>query len=417
VDGQVIQVSVSKGGVPKRAVDRAWVGRLGVEGDAHREQTGHGGPLRAVCLFAIEAIERVQSEGHPLEPGSVGENLTTSGIEWSTLPVGTRARVGDSVVLELTGAAMPCDTQRPNFRGGRINRISILLHPSDSRMYARVLAEGAVAPGATIELLPPDPASDAPLLERLMRVEKATAAGFLALWRAAQAAGYEVRILGDGELTMAASPDLASPLFNDVVTGMRTLPHLLPLVLDHYRAAGVAGSVQAEVTPWPGAEPGPRLSVLAAAPEAIGPSAPPEGVTIRAIDPGEWHLVGDLQGGPFTRIVPHLRDAKGVTGFVAEVDGRVVGTGALVTHRKVGSLVMGFVAPEMRGRGIQRALIALRAAAARDEGCDLICSEAFTDSVSERNLIELGLERLRVANTWRFDPATAPPIDGATTGG
>ena len=45
--------------------------------------TVHGGPYRAVCLYAIEAIERLQAEGHPVEPGSVGDNLTTSGIEWS----------------------------------------------------------------------------------------------------------------------------------------------------------------------------------------------------------------------------------------------------------------------------------------------------------------------------------------------
>ena len=81
--GKVLQVNISGGGVPKKPVERAWVGVLGLEGDAHRENTVHGGPHRAVCLFGIEVIERLQSEGHPVEPGSVGENLTTSGIEWS----------------------------------------------------------------------------------------------------------------------------------------------------------------------------------------------------------------------------------------------------------------------------------------------------------------------------------------------
>jgi len=89
--GRVLQVSVSPGGLPKLPVERAWVGRLGLEGDAHHDDTVHGGPHRAVCLFGIEAIERLQAEGHPLGSGSVGENLTTSGIEWSLLPVGTYA--------------------------------------------------------------------------------------------------------------------------------------------------------------------------------------------------------------------------------------------------------------------------------------------------------------------------------------
>jgi len=42
--GRVLQVNVSGGGVPKRPVERAWVGRFGLEGDAHRENTVHGGP-------------------------------------------------------------------------------------------------------------------------------------------------------------------------------------------------------------------------------------------------------------------------------------------------------------------------------------------------------------------------------------
>src|SRR3990172_4523452 len=111
--GRVLQVSISDGGIPKHPVERAWVGRLGLAGDRHREDTVHGGPLRAICLFAVEVIERLQAEGHPVEPGGVGENLTTSGVEWSRLPPGTRARVGERLVLEVTLPAMPCAAQRP----------------------------------------------------------------------------------------------------------------------------------------------------------------------------------------------------------------------------------------------------------------------------------------------------------------
>ena len=100
----MLQVNVSRGGVPKLPVDRAWVGRLGLDGDAHKDRTEHGGPHRAVCLFGIEAIARLQAEGHPVEPGSVGENLTTSGVEWSLLPVGSRARIGDELELELASS-------------------------------------------------------------------------------------------------------------------------------------------------------------------------------------------------------------------------------------------------------------------------------------------------------------------------
>ena len=81
MDGRVLHVNVSPGGVPKLPVEQAWVGELGLDGDRHRHDTVHGGPHRAVALLGIEAIERVQADGHPIEPGSVGENLTTTGIE------------------------------------------------------------------------------------------------------------------------------------------------------------------------------------------------------------------------------------------------------------------------------------------------------------------------------------------------
>jgi MOSC domain-containing protein YiiM len=152
--GRVEQVNVSNGGVPKRPVERAWVGRFGLEGDAHRENTVHGGPHRAVCLFGMEVIERLQSEGHPIEPGGAGENLTTSGIEWSLLPVGTRVRVGDQLELEVSSSTTPCATQIRNFSAGNFNRIRIELHPSDSRMYARVIREGEVRPGDSISVMP-----------------------------------------------------------------------------------------------------------------------------------------------------------------------------------------------------------------------------------------------------------------------
>ena len=70
--GRVLSVNVSPGGLPKESIPSAWVSRMGLDGDRHREDTAHGGPLRAVCLFGIEAIERLQADGHPVEPGQRG---------------------------------------------------------------------------------------------------------------------------------------------------------------------------------------------------------------------------------------------------------------------------------------------------------------------------------------------------------
>jgi MOSC domain-containing protein YiiM len=68
------QISISNGGVPKPAVQHARVTTEGVEGDRQRNLTVHGGPNRAVCLYAIELIEALRAEGHSIAPGATGEN-------------------------------------------------------------------------------------------------------------------------------------------------------------------------------------------------------------------------------------------------------------------------------------------------------------------------------------------------------
>lgn len=154
--GRVVQVSISPGGVPKLPVAAARVHRLGLEGDGHDDTEGHGGPLRAVSLLANEAIRRVAAEGHPIAPGTAGENITTEGIELGTLPYGSRLAIGPELVLELTAAVSPCRTIAGNFSDGRFARLSAKLHPLDTRVYARVVREGAVRPGDAVMVLPDD---------------------------------------------------------------------------------------------------------------------------------------------------------------------------------------------------------------------------------------------------------------------
>lgn len=151
--GTVVAVNVSPGGVPKQPVAGAQVRELGLDGDAHVSPR-HGGPLKAVCLYAVEAIERIAEEGHQAFPGSYGENLTLAGIDWGRLRTGDRLRVGEAgPVLDLTEHAMPCAKQARWFVGERIDRISVLLYPEDARWYASVVEEGAVAPGDAVTLL------------------------------------------------------------------------------------------------------------------------------------------------------------------------------------------------------------------------------------------------------------------------
>ena len=130
------------------------VRRGGLEGDAHTDLKHHGGPLQDVCLYPIEAIERIAAEGHQAFPGAYGENLTLIGIDWAGLRAGDRLRIGgDGPVIELTDFATPCTKQAHWFLEGRIGRISATAHPEDARWYARTIEEGPVAPGDAVTKL------------------------------------------------------------------------------------------------------------------------------------------------------------------------------------------------------------------------------------------------------------------------
>lgn len=153
MNGRIFQLNVSDGGVPKRAVRSALLTADGLEGDRQRDRKHHGGPQRALCLYALEHILDLQAEGHPIYPGSTGENLTLVGLEWSRLVPGVRLVIGEEVTIEITSYTAPCRVIAASFMGGRFGRISQKANPGDSRLYARVLREGELAIGQQVRLL------------------------------------------------------------------------------------------------------------------------------------------------------------------------------------------------------------------------------------------------------------------------
>ncbi|MGC4050748.1 MAG: hypothetical protein QM757_15345 [Paludibaculum sp.] len=70
--GQIIQVSISKGGVPKLAIPEAWAGPLGLEGDVQRNLQYHGGPRKAILLISQEDLEGLQADGFAVSAGALG---------------------------------------------------------------------------------------------------------------------------------------------------------------------------------------------------------------------------------------------------------------------------------------------------------------------------------------------------------
>jgi MOSC domain-containing protein YiiM len=155
MSGRVVHVNISAGGVPKRAVPHAEIRTEGVVGDGHRDREHHGGPERAVCLYAMELIERLSAEGHTVSPGALGENLTLEGVDWETLTPDTCLRIGDDVLLQITKYTSPCFNIQRAFVGGQFARISQKRHPGWSRLYARVLRPGSVRPGDRVQVMAP----------------------------------------------------------------------------------------------------------------------------------------------------------------------------------------------------------------------------------------------------------------------
>jgi MOSC domain-containing protein YiiM len=151
VAGRVFSINISGGGVPKTPIEEALLGVLGIAGDAHDDKETHGGPERALCLYSIERIRVLRAEGHPVEPGTMGENITLEGLDTAGLKPGDRLAIGETEI-EVTAYTTPCKTIRAAFIDGGFSRVLQDRHPGDSRLYARVLRGGNIRRGDAVQL-------------------------------------------------------------------------------------------------------------------------------------------------------------------------------------------------------------------------------------------------------------------------
>jgi MOSC domain-containing protein YiiM len=153
MNGLVHSINISSGGVPKSSVEEAKVSKNGVEGDFNvfRESRG-GDPDRAICIFSLERIEELKGEGHPIEVGSTGENLTLRGIKWNSLKDGMRLEIGDAV-LELSEPCAPCSKIGESFIERKFSRVDHEQEKGWARWLARVVQEGIVSIGDSVKII------------------------------------------------------------------------------------------------------------------------------------------------------------------------------------------------------------------------------------------------------------------------
>jgi MOSC domain-containing protein YiiM len=107
--GTIIQINISRGGIPKLPIPEAVLTPEGIQGDSWAHPQFHGGPKQALLLIGAESLEELVAKGYPLYPGALGENLTTSGLDRRQMRIGQRYRIGE-VLIELTKVRVPCNT-------------------------------------------------------------------------------------------------------------------------------------------------------------------------------------------------------------------------------------------------------------------------------------------------------------------
>ncbi|GAA2936928.1 MOSC domain-containing protein [Streptomyces enissocaesilis] len=144
---------------------------LGVEGDVHagtrvkhrsrvaKDPTQPN--LRQVHLIHEELFGELLQEGFTVEPGHLGENITTSGIDLLGLPQGTLLHIGGEAVVEITGLRNPC-VQIDAFQDGLLKQVVGRNAEGDIVRKAGIMSVvrtgGVVRPGDRIEVvLPAEP--------------------------------------------------------------------------------------------------------------------------------------------------------------------------------------------------------------------------------------------------------------------
>ena len=141
----IVAVSISdRKGEKKHNISKArLIPDHGLDQDAHA-----GDWHRQVSLLDMQSIARIREKGLAVDPGNFAENITTEGIRLWELPVGTRLRMGEKVLVEVTQIGKECHNRCAIF-----HQVGDCVMPREG-IFAKVLQEGTIRPGDEIAVLP-----------------------------------------------------------------------------------------------------------------------------------------------------------------------------------------------------------------------------------------------------------------------
>ncbi|MEA2498105.1 MAG: hypothetical protein QOH26_510 [Actinomycetota bacterium] len=131
-------------GIFKEPVEgRVPVRGVAVGDDVQMDKKHHGGPLKAVYVYAVEDYEWWSRElDRALAPGTFGDNITTRGLDVTAALIGERWRVG-TALLEVTDPRIPCSTLAT--RMGVRGFVKRFASAERFGAYCRIVEEGDVA--------------------------------------------------------------------------------------------------------------------------------------------------------------------------------------------------------------------------------------------------------------------------------
>jgi MOSC domain-containing protein YiiM len=144
IQAHIVAVSISrKKGEKKTNMDQAQlIVNHGLRRDAHA-----GDWHRQVSLLDMQSIAKIRDKGMGVDPGNFAENITTTGVQLWKLPIGTRMRLGDAVLVEVTQIGKKCHDRCAIF-----HQVGDCVMPREG-IFARVLEPGTIRPGDAIVVL------------------------------------------------------------------------------------------------------------------------------------------------------------------------------------------------------------------------------------------------------------------------
>ena len=132
----------------KKGTRKTTIEKAVLVSDHGMKNDGHAGPWhRQVSFLAAESITTAKNRGLNVTFGDFAENIATSGIDWLSVPIGTRLQLGDSAIVQITQIGKECHKKCAIYY-----QVGDCIMPREG-IFAKVVTGGTVQVGDPIRFL------------------------------------------------------------------------------------------------------------------------------------------------------------------------------------------------------------------------------------------------------------------------